>query len=601
MDTSGASSAAETCAEWLRNKLGADDGWSAHHIVPQLNAETISRIREAFPLLTDNIKRKVLLALLALLAVPRSAADPLCRSMEALIETASNDADDWVKNISQILRDFPNDNQLQTDISSTSAIFNDAVQLIQNAMHDHDPSDEPLPLREALYLNTELLDHPAPANPHFKLRKPLHPAHISMATPAARRTSALPISRKSGAAAASGGGMQPLRTSLSGARRPSSSTHSGGPGRAAQPSLARAKSRRELLERGIQVEASGSRLKTLNLGDMKQMQLDREAKRRKKDPSSAEAVSAAIAATSSLGTGGTPQATGAAMPPAGSATAAPPAPSLDTAPPQQPAAAAAAVPQYSEDAPMPPASTSSVLSAAAAALAAARAVTTSAEPAIPASAAPPQHAGYPAQMPAASSAHPNAIPPSVMPSYASAPYGAGMVRGPDSGASMNDMMSQVFGGGASQGGAPAAASSASAPMHTPMATSSMPNPYSMSSMPGRSMPASMPAASSAPSASAAASGPATVPVAATISAAELKEVFANTNKLSMRDRKFIVDFMNKEITRGPEDSAKKIIVMNEETRDGEAPNQKIVEQIVLELHWDGYQMKRKRRQKTIRL
>ena len=81
-------------AEWLHNKLGGEDAWSAGAISNMLNDETLRNIAVCFGQLDSVVKVKVLLSFLA---APRSFFDESVASARLVLDAASADKDPWLQ------------------------------------------------------------------------------------------------------------------------------------------------------------------------------------------------------------------------------------------------------------------------------------------------------------------------------------------------------------------------------------------------------------------------------------------------------------------------------------------------------------------------
>ncbi|XP_063389185.1 negative elongation factor A [Cydia fagiglandana] len=159
---------------WLHNKLGtSNDSWTTGSICTQLNAEVLKNIKDCFPDLQTQVKLKLLLSFFH---IPRRNVEEWRNELEEIIEVAAVDSDLWVAMLAEVLKTFPSQGTLNTEIAEfdeTRPIFSDMIGELRKALAKHSELGL-LPL-ECLYLNKNALVSVVgqQANPvkHFTLKR----------------------------------------------------------------------------------------------------------------------------------------------------------------------------------------------------------------------------------------------------------------------------------------------------------------------------------------------------------------------------------------------------------------------------------------------
>ncbi|XP_032523340.2 negative elongation factor A [Danaus plexippus] len=159
---------------WLHNKLGtSNDSWTTGSICTQLNAEVLKNIKDCFPDLQTQVKLKLLLSFFH---IPRRNVEEWRNELEEIIEVAAVDSDLWVAMLAEVLKTFPSQGTLNTEIAEfdeTRPIFSDMIGELRRALAKH--SDLGLLPLECLYLNKNALvsvvgQQPNPVK-HFTLKR----------------------------------------------------------------------------------------------------------------------------------------------------------------------------------------------------------------------------------------------------------------------------------------------------------------------------------------------------------------------------------------------------------------------------------------------
>ncbi|XP_013392050.1 negative elongation factor A [Lingula anatina] len=158
-------------ALWLHNKLGStDDFWSGRSICSQLTQDKLQSILGCFQALQPHVKVKLMLSFLHL---ARRNVEEWKVDLEEILELASNDSDQWVSTVADILRSFPSTGALNLQLDDTNPTFSSIVTDLKKLVKKSADAGM-LPL-ECLYLNTKALTSLAgqPPQPvkHFALKR----------------------------------------------------------------------------------------------------------------------------------------------------------------------------------------------------------------------------------------------------------------------------------------------------------------------------------------------------------------------------------------------------------------------------------------------
>lgn len=162
-------------ALWLHNKLGtSSDQWSGRTIVSQLSKEKLRSIRDCFIDLQPEVKLKLLLSVIH---ISRRNVDEWRHELEDIIEIAiADDSDRWVSTIAELLKNFPNDFQINLDIEHNTSVSTDIVAELKKFLNDIETDCNMLPL-ECLFLNKNVMTQmfgiqPLPEKHFTLIRKP---------------------------------------------------------------------------------------------------------------------------------------------------------------------------------------------------------------------------------------------------------------------------------------------------------------------------------------------------------------------------------------------------------------------------------------------
>ena len=115
-------------AMWLHNKLSSDNMWSGTNIWSLLTADVLRNIPDCFHTLDTQVKIKLLMSFLY---IPRRSAQEMGSELNDILEIGSSDSDDWVRILSEILRNYPETGRLNTDLENVSPVFAAIVQDIR--------------------------------------------------------------------------------------------------------------------------------------------------------------------------------------------------------------------------------------------------------------------------------------------------------------------------------------------------------------------------------------------------------------------------------------------------------------------------------------
>jgi negative elongation factor A len=115
-------------AMWLHNKLSSDNMWSGTNIWSLLTADVLRNIPDCFHTLDTQVKIKLLMSFLY---IPRRSAQEMGSELNDILEIGSSDSDDWVRILSEILRNYPETGSLNTDLENVSPVFAAIVQDIR--------------------------------------------------------------------------------------------------------------------------------------------------------------------------------------------------------------------------------------------------------------------------------------------------------------------------------------------------------------------------------------------------------------------------------------------------------------------------------------
>ncbi|KAJ7381336.1 hypothetical protein OS493_001461 [Desmophyllum pertusum] len=159
-------------ALWLHNKLSTDDSWSGSSLRSLLTQDVLRNIPECFHRLETQVKVKLLMAFLHL---PRRVIEETNSEMNEIFEIGSQDEDEWVRVLSEILKYYPSTGMLNVHLEHVSPVFSEVAQEVRKTVASlPDGGSSLLPL-ECLYLNrTALVAMVGPQPPlskHFTLRR----------------------------------------------------------------------------------------------------------------------------------------------------------------------------------------------------------------------------------------------------------------------------------------------------------------------------------------------------------------------------------------------------------------------------------------------
>lgn len=115
-------------ALWLHNKLSTDDSWSGSSLRSLLTQDVLRNIPECFHRLETQVKVKLLMAFLHL---PRRVIEEMSGEMSEIFEIGSQDEDEWVRVLSEILKYYPSTGILNVHLEHVSPVFAEVAEEIR--------------------------------------------------------------------------------------------------------------------------------------------------------------------------------------------------------------------------------------------------------------------------------------------------------------------------------------------------------------------------------------------------------------------------------------------------------------------------------------
>ncbi|RMX45557.1 hypothetical protein pdam_00012941 [Pocillopora damicornis] len=159
-------------ALWLHNKLSTDDSWSGSSLRSLLTQDVLRNIPECFHRLETQVKVKLLMAFLHL---PRRVIEEMSGEMSEIFEIGSQDEDEWVRVLSEILKYYPSTGILNVHLEHVSPVFAEVAEEIRKTVTSLPDSGSSLLPLECLYLNrtalVAMVGHQPPLPKHFTLRR----------------------------------------------------------------------------------------------------------------------------------------------------------------------------------------------------------------------------------------------------------------------------------------------------------------------------------------------------------------------------------------------------------------------------------------------
>lgn len=116
-------------ASWLNNKLSTDDPWSGPGFRSLLTPDVLRNIPEFFHRLEPQVKIKLLMAFLH---VPRRVLDETSADISETLEIGSQDEDEWVRVICEILKFYPTSGTLNVHLEGASAVFSEVTEQLRS-------------------------------------------------------------------------------------------------------------------------------------------------------------------------------------------------------------------------------------------------------------------------------------------------------------------------------------------------------------------------------------------------------------------------------------------------------------------------------------
>ena len=114
-------------ALWLYNKLSSDDTWSSCGLRSSLTQDVFRNIPECFHRLEAQVKVKLMMAFLHL---PRRVVEETSAEITEIFEIGNADEDEWVRVLSETLKDYPSTGILNVHLEHVSPVFAEVTQEI---------------------------------------------------------------------------------------------------------------------------------------------------------------------------------------------------------------------------------------------------------------------------------------------------------------------------------------------------------------------------------------------------------------------------------------------------------------------------------------
>lgn len=114
-------------ALWLHNKLYSDDPWSGSSLRSLLTTDVLRNIPECFHRLETQVKVKLLTAFLH---IPRRVLDDTSVELGEILEIGSQDEDEWVRVLCEILKYYPSTGMLNIHLEEASPVFGEVSREI---------------------------------------------------------------------------------------------------------------------------------------------------------------------------------------------------------------------------------------------------------------------------------------------------------------------------------------------------------------------------------------------------------------------------------------------------------------------------------------
>lgn len=115
---------------WLQNKLSSDDPWSGSNLRSLLTQDVLRNIPECFHRLEPQVKIKLLMAFLHL---PRRVLEETSADLCETLEIGSQDEDEWVRVICEILKYYPTSGMLNVHLEQASPVFAEVTQQLKQS------------------------------------------------------------------------------------------------------------------------------------------------------------------------------------------------------------------------------------------------------------------------------------------------------------------------------------------------------------------------------------------------------------------------------------------------------------------------------------
>eukprot|EP00124_Ichthyophonus_hoferi_P006020 Ihof_evm1s1125 gene=Ihof_evmTU1s1125 len=151
--------------EWLKGKLA--DPWGGENISGQIKDVQLREIASQFSTYDTDIKSKILIAVLNM---KKRRLMELQKDLEAVMQAAETDTDEWVRVLRWLMQGYITKRTLAIHLSACDNKLGDAYKAMCQKLEDGPPKFAPF---EHIYLNKSIMEEPYnPLSQHFKVKNP---------------------------------------------------------------------------------------------------------------------------------------------------------------------------------------------------------------------------------------------------------------------------------------------------------------------------------------------------------------------------------------------------------------------------------------------
>jgi negative elongation factor A len=113
---------------WLHNKLGVDNSWGSGNIASLLTADVLRNVIARQDELETRVKIKLLMSFID---IKPDAMESMKSEVGQVISACAEEENPWLQLIAEILRPFPEERRLETDISDRNGFFRETLEAIK--------------------------------------------------------------------------------------------------------------------------------------------------------------------------------------------------------------------------------------------------------------------------------------------------------------------------------------------------------------------------------------------------------------------------------------------------------------------------------------